>query len=362
MRLGLGLLLWFIAAAVACAENNPRTWTDVQGRTMEAVFVRVVNGTAVFQRGKQVLKVPYSQLSTADQDRIRAQLKREGHEDQLPPAPIATSSETDEPAGKAEIAKSGSSGDHTTAAEAMRVWTDADGRKIVARFERWSGNESDPVILRQANGPLIVAFNKFSGADQDRLRSLVPDRAPAANAAGGNSSASTTPPTQPWNPRAGTPNSPARPTARTYSPPIAAAPTYTPPNARSAPASSPTYAPRPTYTPPVFTPPVYTPPAAPPQQVATAPTPAYQPRSAPVMEEHYRCSQCGHDFGPYRPALGSACPQCGATFGYIRHADGRIEGNGGSSAYEIGEKAGKITAVILVVGGIAWIIKRVASA
>lgn len=357
MRLGLGLLLWLIAAAVASAENNPRTWTDVQGRTMEAVFVRVVNGTAVFHRGKQVVKVPYSQLSAADQDRIRAQLKREGHEDQLPPAPVADSIENDEIGGKAEIAKSGSSGNHAAAVEAMRTWTDSDGRKIVARFEHWNGNESDPVILRQANGPLIVAFNKFSGADQDHLRSLVPDRALAANAAGGNSIASTTPPTPPWNPRAGVPSSQPRPAARTYSPPTATAPTYKPPTS-----TPPTYAPRPAYTPPVYTPPVYTPPAAPPQQVATAPAPAFQPRSAPVMEEHYRCSQCGHDFGPYRPALGSACPQCGATFGYIRHADGRIEGNGGSSAYEIGEQAGKITAVILVVCAIAWIIKRVASA
>jgi hypothetical protein len=80
------------------------------------------------------------------------------------------------------------------------------------------------------------------------------------------------------------------------------------------------------------------------------------------MEEHYCCSKCGHDFGAYRPAVGNACPQCGATFGYVRHADGRIEDKPGSSAYEIGEQAGKITGIILGIATVGWVIKRIASA
>jgi hypothetical protein len=325
---------------------------------MEAVFVRVVNGTVVFQRGKQVLKVPYAQLSPADQDRIRAQLRREGHEDQLPPAAAGDNTKDDNPAAKPGVDKSHSAPDHASGDEAMRIWTDSDGRTVVAKFEHWSGNEAVPVILQQANGPLIIAFNKFSSADKDYLRGLVAERLSAPKADAGNAISSTTPPrSQPWNRQDGVPTSQPRPAARAYSPPVAAAPTYTPPNMCAAAAAPPAYNPPPRYTPPAYTPHAY----APPQQVATAPAPTFQPPTQ-IMEEHYRCSKCGHDFGAYRPALGSACPQCGATFGYVRHADGRIEGKPGSPAYEIGEQAGKITGIILGIAAVGWVIKRIASA
>jgi hypothetical protein len=76
----------------------------------------------------------------------------------------------------------------------MRTWTDTNGHTVVARFEHWSGNKADPVILRQANGPLIVGFNKFSAADRDPLRGLVADRLIAPKTAAGNAISSTTPP------------------------------------------------------------------------------------------------------------------------------------------------------------------------
>jgi hypothetical protein len=56
------LLLCIFSATTACA----RTWTDAQGRMIEAEIVRVEEGDPVVKKGAQEIKLTFAKLSTAD--------------------------------------------------------------------------------------------------------------------------------------------------------------------------------------------------------------------------------------------------------------------------------------------------------
>jgi hypothetical protein len=341
MRRGLSVFAGAVAVALSISAAAARTWTDTQGRTTEAEFVRIFNGNAVFQRGNQVVKVPFANLSADDQSFIRAELKRKGQEDLLPPAPAES------PAGAAE--PNNAAGDKPQSGErakpklpaagAPRIWTDSDGRKLVAQFERWSGDPASAVTLRQGAMPLVVAFAKFSAADQDYLRKLVADGPPAANDIAAHATPRTMPSVNP-------PTMASIPRGRmgppVFSPRVASAPpttftppTYTPPG--------PVFQPTP---PPKLSPPIFTPPP----QVVSEPSRPYTPPTPKfAMVEVYHCSKCGHDFGTTPPALGSTCPQCGVTFGEVHHSDGRVDHKDGVSAVEWTHYIGRIICIVISV-------------
>ncbi|MCH7726533.1 MAG: hypothetical protein IH991_08660, partial [Planctomycetes bacterium] len=87
-------LLLLIVTSVATAE--PRTWTDSTGTyKVQAEFVEFKDGNAVLLRedGRKV-SVPVAKLSKADQDFVRAELRRRRSESNKPtvtpkPAPGA---------------------------------------------------------------------------------------------------------------------------------------------------------------------------------------------------------------------------------------------------------------------------------
>jgi len=56
-------------------QASPRTWTDSQGRTIRAEFVRVYRGNVVLLRGNRVLTVPLGNLSQQDQQYVAQQLE-----------------------------------------------------------------------------------------------------------------------------------------------------------------------------------------------------------------------------------------------------------------------------------------------
>ncbi|MFN0052662.1 MAG: SHD1 domain-containing protein [Planctomycetales bacterium] len=64
-----------------------RTWTDAQGRTVKADFVRM-NGAVVVLKSNtgKVISIPFAQLSEDDQDYLRDLLESKGKGDQIPPA------------------------------------------------------------------------------------------------------------------------------------------------------------------------------------------------------------------------------------------------------------------------------------
>lgn len=65
----------FVALTV---QASPRTWTDAQGRTTKADFVRVYRGKVVLLRGNRVLMMPLGSLSQQDQQYVAQQLEPKG--------------------------------------------------------------------------------------------------------------------------------------------------------------------------------------------------------------------------------------------------------------------------------------------
>jgi O-glycosyl hydrolase len=60
-------LVALILTLTVAWDAAARTWTDKQGRTIEAEFVRVAQGKVVLSRGGKVVTVPLADLSDADQ-------------------------------------------------------------------------------------------------------------------------------------------------------------------------------------------------------------------------------------------------------------------------------------------------------
>lgn len=86
---------WGLAALVVLALASPawaaaaktRTWTDNQGRTMTAQFVRVFEGQVILSRGNKPLRVPFYSLSEDDQEYVKEQLTAKGQAHLIPPPP-----------------------------------------------------------------------------------------------------------------------------------------------------------------------------------------------------------------------------------------------------------------------------------
>lgn len=69
------------------APAQDRGWTDRNGQSITARFVRMNGGNAVLMRGKAVLNVPFYNLSPVDQQYLRDYLDARGLADQIPPQP-----------------------------------------------------------------------------------------------------------------------------------------------------------------------------------------------------------------------------------------------------------------------------------
>ena len=52
-------------------NGRSATWTDVSGRTMQAEFIREVDGDATFLKDGKLITIPLQRLSDDDQKRIR---------------------------------------------------------------------------------------------------------------------------------------------------------------------------------------------------------------------------------------------------------------------------------------------------
>src|SRR5690606_17915044 len=69
----------FISAVVVllalpwCLRAEVRTWTDLQGRTVEAEFVRIQGTTVVLKQAGRTINVPLAQLSAADRQYAESQ-------------------------------------------------------------------------------------------------------------------------------------------------------------------------------------------------------------------------------------------------------------------------------------------------
>lgn len=64
----IGIVLFLGAWSVNAAGQEPRTWTNRDGRTVEATFVRLDGETLVMKNDQGEFRVPLASLSQADQD------------------------------------------------------------------------------------------------------------------------------------------------------------------------------------------------------------------------------------------------------------------------------------------------------
>src|SRR5438093_4430277 len=56
---------------LAAAADEVRTWTKAQGGTIQAQFIREVDGDVVFLQNGKLVHIPFDQLSEGDQKLIR---------------------------------------------------------------------------------------------------------------------------------------------------------------------------------------------------------------------------------------------------------------------------------------------------
>jgi hypothetical protein len=69
------LALGLVVAAASTSFAATRTWQDNRGRKIQAELVRAVDGTVILLRHGKVVKVPFENLSPADQEYVRKELK-----------------------------------------------------------------------------------------------------------------------------------------------------------------------------------------------------------------------------------------------------------------------------------------------
>jgi hypothetical protein len=143
-RLCLATALILLPTLVHAGES--RSWTDRQGRQIEAEFVRVFNGTAILKQGTRILSVPLNNLSEADQAFVN-------NDGEAPPEEVAQPTPLDAP----------------TAPE-KRTWTDLNGNQIEATFVRLHASQ---VVLEAGGRVKSLDIEKFTDDDHAYVKQLL---------------------------------------------------------------------------------------------------------------------------------------------------------------------------------------------
>jgi len=174
---GLCLCLWLCLCALSQAADKSRTWTDSQGRTMRAQFLREVDGEVTFVKDGKLVALSLDRLCEADQKNIR--------DLQAGNTPTAEVLSADAP-----FASSAGDGSALDAAEkveqeppsltkrrlpaiANRVWTLADGQQTTAKFVRVFREQ---VILLRGSRTAMYSYSALSPADQDYVKEILTAR------------------------------------------------------------------------------------------------------------------------------------------------------------------------------------------
>ena len=176
----------FVVACVA-DELHARTWTDGNGKQIEAVFVRASGDTVILQHKGHQAAFPISGFSAEDQEYLRGKIKtpirtspRQAVQPpaarQLPPpAQVGPNPVPPPTTVKPSLAQNPSD------ISKPRTWTDSEGRQIKAKFVEMKGQD---VVLARGRKNITVPFAKFCQADRELMRTslaangkghLVPD-------------------------------------------------------------------------------------------------------------------------------------------------------------------------------------------
>ena len=126
--LTIWLLVSFYLAMLPAVVAAPRVWTDLQGRQVNAEFVRLVDSDVVLkQPNGRVARVPLATLSEADKEFIRLHLAEQG----------------------------------------FRIWTATDGRQIEAQYLRVRDGS---VYVKFQGSTISFPFDRLSISDRKFVR------------------------------------------------------------------------------------------------------------------------------------------------------------------------------------------------
>lgn len=170
--------------AVVAAVTEARTWTNYQGKTIEAEFVRLEGVNAVLQMNGREFPYPLSQLSEADRQYVFQQaagvtppVAPAESEPVNPFTPVENDGPNDGPGDDAED-DDRDGGDDSSARSSSgvartRFWTDNLGNQIRAKFIRiHDGN----AILMQGRKLVPCPIQNLSAADRQYVRELLEAR------------------------------------------------------------------------------------------------------------------------------------------------------------------------------------------
>ncbi|MDX1945741.1 MAG: hypothetical protein SFU86_10125 [Pirellulaceae bacterium] len=194
-RLAVALLAVLAAGSAAAKE---RTWTDQAGRTMQAEFVKELDGEVTLLRAGKLVTVKLASLSEKDQQVVRDLAAGKEVADEPAPAPVnpfepapkppaptepmpaqpAPPANPFEPAGSKPTEPVEPKPAPTPIGKnpvpiVNRVWTDAAGQQTTAKFVRIFGGN---VVLSRAGKTISIPFYSLSPPDQEHVRELLTSR------------------------------------------------------------------------------------------------------------------------------------------------------------------------------------------
>lgn len=168
--IGSFLLVWCWLSSGLVAQE--RVWTDTQGRTMRAQFLREADGDAVFLKDGKLLTIPLARFTETDQEAIRKlALGQPAPGDDSPQDPFVTVRPAP-PAPTNGFALAPSLV-RTKTEIVVRDWSDAAGNRTSGKFVRVNGSD---VILLRGSRTLAVKFAKLSLIDQLYVNQLLEER------------------------------------------------------------------------------------------------------------------------------------------------------------------------------------------
>jgi hypothetical protein len=173
------------------AEEQVRTWT-INGRSVEARFLREVDGDVTFLQGNKPLFVPLDHLSDSDQKLVREWEAKKKVEEATTPAgaPAAPESAEGLEAGEDVFVPAagqvGSLVKKKVVAE-VRTWSSADGQTAIGKFVRLVGRD---VVISNGKFVASFAYDQLSLSDQQHVNALLQARGrPTLNVTAMDSSA-----------------------------------------------------------------------------------------------------------------------------------------------------------------------------
>jgi hypothetical protein len=177
MRRAAVLILGLCLSTLSIAAEKTRTWTNAQGRTMRAEFVREADGEVTFIKDGKLLTLSLDQLCEADQQLVGDLQAGGGSPAAAPPVDDSFGS----PAGGGNALSAAREDGapplpgtkRRPPAIANRVWTLADGHQTTAKFVRIF---RDSVVLLRGSRTVMYSYDALSPADQDYVKEVLTAR------------------------------------------------------------------------------------------------------------------------------------------------------------------------------------------